>query len=260
PDFLTPPPCASAPTLREQLDEIRSTSLSQVKAELVRCRDGTSDPEHRRVLELQILDPSASRAQLAATIHRAWRGLIAPFWPRIRALLDADILHRSRLLADYGLRRVLDDLDPRIRWIDGRIEIDDPTDATVELAGSGLVLMPSAFVWPQVVAITDQPWQPTIIYPARGIEALWEASPQASPALAQLIGSTRAHLLAALDTPTSTTALAALTGLSPSGVSRHLIALRNAGLVSATRHRHEMRYGRTPLGFAAMTGTSIRQR
>ena len=91
-------------------------------------------------------------------------------------------------------------------------------------------------------------------------KALWQASRQASHALAQLIGRTRARALVTLDTPSYTTALAALTGLSRSGVSRHLISLRNAGLVSAMRHRHEVRYGRTPLGFAVMTGTSIRQR
>lgn len=252
PDFLTPPPRVAAPKLREQLDEIRSTPLSQVKEELERCRDSTSDPQSQQLLELLILDPSTSRDRLAETIHRAWRELVAPYWPRIRALLDADISHRSKLLASHGLRRVLDDLDSRIRWGASGIDLDDGTGEVVELAGRGLVLMPSAYIWPLVTSVADKPWQPTIIYPARGIEVLWEQSPSPPAALANLLGRARAFLFASLDTPTSTTALAALTELSASGVSRHLIALRDAGLVSTTRHGHEVRYQRTQLGSALM--------
>lgn len=248
PDFLTPPPRVAAPTLREQLDEIRATPLPQVKEEVQRCRDSTSDAETRGLLDLLAADPAGTRERLADTIGRAWLELVAPFWPRIRALLDADIGHRSTVLASHGLRRVLDDLDPRIRWGEGGIEVDDGTGEVVEVAGRGLVLMPSAYTWPRVTSVTDAPWQPTIVYPARGIEGLWQRSRSPSDALAHLVGRTRALLLVSLDLPTSTTALAALTELSPSGVSRHLIALRDAGLVSTARHGHEVRYSRTRLG------------
>ncbi len=248
PDFLTPPPRVAAPTLREQLDEIRATPLPQVKEEVQRCRDSTSDAETRGLLDLLAADPAGTRERLADTIGRAWLELVAPFWPRIRALLDADIGHRSTVLASHGLRRVLDDLDPRIRWGEGGIEVDDGTGEVVEVAGRGLVLMPSAYTWPRVTSVTDAPWQPTIVYPARGIEGLWQRSRSPSDALAHLVGRTRALLLVSLDSPTSTTALAALTELSPSGVSRHLIALRDAGLVSTARHGHEVRYSRTRLG------------
>ncbi len=248
PDFLTPPPRVAAPTLRDQLDEIRATPLAQVREELERCRDSTPDQETRRLIEGLAADPAGTRDRLADTIGRAWRELVAPFWPRIRALLDADIAHRSTILAGHGLRRVLDGLDPRIRWGESGIEVDDGTGEVVELGGRGLVLMPSAYIWPRVTSITDAPWQPTIVYPARGIEGLWQLSRSPSDALARLLGRTRALLLVSLNSPTSTTALAALTELSPSGVSRHLIALRDAGLVSTTRHGHEVRYRRTRLG------------
>jgi hypothetical protein len=61
-------------------------------------------------------------------------------------------------------------------------------------------------------------------------------------------------VLASLDRPLATTALAGLIELSPAGTSRHLLALRDAGLVSATRHGHEVRYGRTALGSALLSG------
>jgi hypothetical protein len=50
----------------------------------------------------------------------------------------------------------------------------------------------------------------------------------------------------------STTALAAMTGLSPAGASARLLALRDAGLPSGTRHGHEVRYHRTELGSALL--------
>ena len=138
------------------------------------------------------------------------------------------------------------------------IEVDDEIGEVVELAGRGIIFMPSAYSWPGVYAITDKPWQPAIVYPARGIEELWQQSSPPPAALGQLLGSTRALLLASLDAPTSTTALAALTEVSPSGASRHLLALRSAGLLSATRHGHEVRYARTRLGSALVQAASVR--
>jgi hypothetical protein len=32
--------------------------------------------------------------------------------------------------------------------------------------------MPSAYLWPNVAAIVEEPWQPTIVYPADGIAEL----------------------------------------------------------------------------------------
>ena len=91
--------------------------------------------------------------------------------------------------------------------------------------------MPSAYLWPHVAAIIEEPWLPTIIYPATGIAGLWQAPAAPPGALGRLLGRTRALVLTALDQPLSTTALAAMTELSPAGVSRHLLALRDAGLV-----------------------------
>lgn len=107
-----------------------------------------------------------------------------------------------------------------------------------------------------MAVIADPPWLPTIAYPARGVAELW-SSPQAPPdALARLLGRTRALVLLSLDRPLSTTALASLLELSPAGASRHLLALRDAGLVSAARRGHEVRYARTALGAGVVRGGS----
>jgi DNA-binding transcriptional ArsR family regulator len=247
PDFLSPPPHQPAPRFSDQLDEIRATPPEQVTADLRRCRS-TLTGKARSAVDEMLTDPAGARDLLAGQIQAAWERLVAPFWPRIRAVLDADVTHRSRQLTDHGLGPMLEEIDARITWGDGTVVVNDGMDRTVELRGRGLVLMPSAYLWPMVAAITDEPWQPAIVYPARGIADLWQQPAPPPDALIRLLGRTRALLLARLDQPASTSTLAAVHGLSPSGTSRHLIAMRDAGLITGTRHGHEIRYARTPLG------------
>jgi DNA-binding transcriptional ArsR family regulator len=252
PDFLTPPPRVSRPGLRGQLAEIRATGPAQVSRELARCRDTVDDEQYRRVLTSFLTDPERARDQLAARLHDAWVTLVAPFWVRIRTLLDRDVEERSRTLAQHGLRRVLDELHPKVRWTKRGLSLADRSGRTVKVGESGFLLMPSAYLWPHVAAIVEEPWLPTIIYPATGIAGLWQAPTAPPGALGRLLGRTRALVLTALDQPLSTAALAAITGLSPPGVSRHLLALRDAGLLSTARHGHEVRYHRTELGSALL--------
>jgi DNA-binding transcriptional ArsR family regulator len=73
-------------------------------------------------------------------------------------------------------------------------------------------------------------------------------------ALERLIGRTRALLLSALDEPASTTWLAHQHRLATATVSEHLTVLRAAGLVVGERHRHEVRYRRTRIGSALVSG------
>jgi DNA-binding transcriptional ArsR family regulator len=249
---LTPPPQTARPRLRDQLAEIRATPPAQVAHELELCRETVEDERYRRTIDAFLADPAAARDLLATRLHEAWVELVAPFWVRIRTLLDRDIEQRSRTLARHGLRRVLDELHPQIRWTKRGLWCADRTGRTVEVDERGLVLMPSAYMWPKVAAVVDEPWLPTIVYPARGVAELWR-SPSAPPdGLARLLGRTRALVLASLDRPLSTTALAALIELSPAGASRHLVALRDAGIVSSNRQGHEVRYRRTELGSALL--------
>ena len=255
PDFLSPPPRTPAPTLDAQLAEIRATQAGQVTEDLTRTHR-TVTGEARLAVAAMLAGPAAARDTLAGLIEKAWHELVAPSWPDIEALLDADVAYRSRQLADRGLRPMLEGIDPRITWREDGVHVADKFGDRVELRGRGLVLMPSAFSWPLVIAITAEPWQPTIAYPARGIAGLWEKPPPAPDALVRLLGRTRATLLASLDRPASTTGLAQRHGLSPAGVSRHLIALRDAGLIAGSRHGHEIRYARTRAGISLINAAS----
>ncbi|HWC86408.1 MAG TPA: DUF5937 family protein [Solirubrobacteraceae bacterium] len=248
PDFLTPPPRVPWPRLRDQLAEIGRTAPEQVAHELELCRREVSDEGHRHQLERLLADPEAARDLIVTRIHEAWRALVAPFWLRIRTLLARDIEERSRTLAARGLRATIDELDARIRWTARGVTVATRDRDAVQVDERGLVLMPSVYLWPHVAPVVQEPWQPTIVYPARGVADLWQASSPASDTLARLLGRTRALVLSSLQQPLSTTVLAGLIEASPAGVSRHLLALRDAGLIAGTRHGHEIRYARTALG------------
>jgi DNA-binding transcriptional ArsR family regulator len=121
----------------------------------------------------------------------------------------------------------------------------------IQLDGTGLLLVPSVFIWPGVAAFSDEPWPRTIIYPARGVSALWEPSPAAdAEALADLIGRSRARVLRGLADPASTTQLARALDLAPGAAGDHLAVLLRAGLVDRSRSGRSVLYWRTPLGDA----------
>ena len=95
PDFLAPPPRTARPRLREQLAEIRATSAKQVALELARCREWVTDDGYRTLIDGYLAEPEHARDLLADRLRDAWAELVAPFWVRIRALLERDVEHRS---------------------------------------------------------------------------------------------------------------------------------------------------------------------
>jgi DNA-binding transcriptional ArsR family regulator len=249
PDFLSPAPAVPDADIADQLAQVRATTPGQVAREVKRSltqRSGDPPPEAAWGL---LDDPAATRDLLADLLGQCWRLLIAPYWPGLRDLLQADTLYRAQLLGDYGLERVLGDLHPGARWTGRTMIIERPGTERHRLAGAGLLLVPSVFVWPSLVAVTDPPSRPALVYPARGIAELWQpARTRHSDALARLLGRTRAALLESLAEPASTRTLARRHGLAPSTVSGHLGTLHGARLITRRRHRHEVVYQQTRLG------------
>lgn len=255
PDFLNPVPAGPGTDVSGQLALVRATPLEQVALDVERSlteRSGEPVPGGAwRLLD----DPAATRGLVADLLEECWRLLVAPHWPRLRDLLDADVAYRTLTLADYGLQRVLADLHPRVRWTGRAVLLEQRASARRRLDGTGLVLMPSAFIWPDLAAMTESA-QPTLIYPARGIAELWQpARTHHSAAVARLLGETRAALLESLAEPASTGTLARRHGLAPSTVSEHLAALHGGRLITRRRHRHTVLYQQTPLG-AQVAGRS----
>jgi DNA-binding transcriptional ArsR family regulator len=257
PDFLGAPPPEPYPSFDEELARMRATDPALAHAEMARslaCAPTLAEsPQGRAALD----DPAATVQRLADLTERAWHALLAPDWPHHRAVLEADIAHRSRQAADGGLDAVLTGLHPGIDWTGHTLTLRMYTDlADAQRAdGRGVLLMPSVFVWPDVVSGFARPWQPTVIYPARGMGHLHTApAPRPPQALSRLLGRQRAALLAGLTTPASTTDLARRHGLAPSTVSAHLSVLREAGLLVSARQGYRVLYGRTALGNALADG------
>ncbi|MCG5215710.1 DUF5937 family protein [Streptosporangium soli] len=255
PDFLGAPPEVPSASFADELARMRSTDPAMAHTEMARslaCTPGaTESPEGRRALA----DPARAVRELADLTERAWHALLAPHWSGVRALLEADIAYRSGRLAAGGWEALFADLHPDLAWTDHTLVHHTPHDypAAQQADGRGVLMVPSVFVWPDVVSGFAAPWQPTVIYPARGVGTLWQ-DPAAgvTSALVRLVGRTRAAILADLDGPASTTALAARHSMAPSSVSAHLSVLRDAGLLTSRRHGHQVLYERLPLAVALL--------
>ncbi|RQW89597.1 ArsR/SmtB family transcription factor [Micromonospora globispora] len=250
-DFLTPPPVGLAPELGAELDVLRATPPGTVRAHLD-LYPGARPP----VLAALYAEPEDGLLRLADEIAAYWRLALAPGWPRIRALLDAEVFRRARLLAEDGAAGLLNDLHERVRWEGDGLRISQGHCLAPDVPdGTGLVLVPSVFVWPSVLSIAAGD-VPQLAYPARGLGTLWECPPAAPDALVAVLGRGRARLLAELDAPRSTTELARRTGLSPAGVSQHLTALRAAGLVVTHRQGRSLLSNRTAVAEALLTAST----
>ncbi|MFC4120223.1 DUF5937 family protein [Nonomuraea zeae] len=248
--FVCPPPSTSVPDLEVELATM--VAMAPLVQEGLDIWDG---PRTEAIQALHA-DPAGGLERLAGEIRDYWEAAIAPYWPRIRALLEGDVLYRARLLAEGGLRRMLSDLDAAVTWEEGTLRLPKAVCEGVRpLGGLGLLLVPSVFTWPRVFSITTPPWQPTIRYPPRGVATLWEHRESDPPqALAAVLGRTRARLLASLDQPASTRDLATRLDLSEPGANQHLTALRRAGLATAHRTGRYVLYARTAVAETLLAG------
>jgi hypothetical protein len=240
-DFLTPPPIAPLPDLTQELDAVRNTPADRVVTEAADLL-GMAAPIFQRIRQ----DPVSAAHRIADTLQAYWDRALARQWPRIRSMLEADVLWRTRHLAVGGTQALLQDLHDSVTWHGDRLSADDPHHHAGFLSGQGLLLTPSTMSWP-VVRKMIEPYQPTITYPVRGVATLWQPAAAPAPdALAALIGRTRAELLIALAEPISTTALADRLCITPSAVSQHLSVLLDCGLVNRSRVGRYVLYQRTP--------------
>jgi DNA-binding transcriptional ArsR family regulator len=242
-DFLAPPPTSPLPEFTAELEAIRRTPPERVLVELGEV-PGLSEAVAQRIRE----DPASAIGRLADTLQAYWDLALAERWPHIHALLEADVLWRSRRLALGGARALFEDLHDTITWHGDRLSAADAFDYSGSLAGQGLLLVPTVMPWPDVRKLVE-PYQPTLAYPVQGIATLWEAgAPPAPNALSALVGRTRAALLTALAQPASTTHLAECLSLTPGAVSQHLSVLHDCGLVARSRVGRSVLYRRTHSG------------
>ena len=250
-DFLSPPPSSVLPDFDAELDRLRQTRPEQVVADL------EDVPELPPAVERRIRDdPVGAVHRIAGTVEQYWSCSLAPVWPRIQALLEADVLWRASRLAAGGAQALFEGLHDTITWQGDWFRAADPFSYKGTLSGEGLILVPSAMAWPRVRKMVA-PYQPTIIYPVRGVGTLWETGrPPSAEAPGALVGRTRAQLLAALEAPQTTSGVAQQFEVTPGAVSQHLAVLYGNGLVSRSRLDGSVLYRRTSRGDDLVIGAA----
>jgi DNA-binding transcriptional ArsR family regulator len=244
PDLLTPQPGTGArcrDLLDEQIAQIEAAAQDDLETQVFTY---TRTHWNRPLLATtrRIAESGRMQRHLANGLARFWRDALSEGWPELRSILDQDIVHRATAIAAHGVGRALGTLHPDMDWAGDAITLAKSWDGEIDVTGRDLVLVPSVLNWPDVIIQVDTPGQFVLYYPAQRIGA---GRGRRSGRIAQVVGNTRAALLADLETPRSTTELAARLGCTPGTVSYHLSALHRARLVTKVRDGRYVLYQRT---------------
>lgn len=245
PDFLNPRPASPLTRIDDEFAVLEGLDLDVFERDLVAV--------HGRIPEDLGTSRRGAHRTVVRALHQLWEEVFAPHWPRMRAVLEADVVYRGRRISRHGLTDMFAGLSSTVSFEANVVSIAlrDPADRVQDAGGAGLTLVPTMFTRRASAPVGDGP--PMLLYPARGQGALWET--EAVPdvdAVAALLGPTRTRLLAALGQPASSTELAVRFDVTASAVNQHLRVLRDAGLLGSVRYGRSVLYLRSELGSALL--------
>ncbi|MFH8480870.1 ArsR/SmtB family transcription factor [Streptomyces sp. NPDC018055] len=264
PDFLTPSQEGAEPFgLDVGMEALRDTPADRIRRELDlmaagrrRGGRGPGGPGAGRITAALPAALSEGRAEPLARLIGALRSYhdaaVEPYWPHIRASVEADRAVRGRALLDGGADGLLATLPPMIRWRAPVLEVDYPVDRDLYLDGRGLLLQPSFFCRSTPVVYRDPSLPPVLVYPVTHTGAPEFAEP--GPWLGRLVGHTRSAVLQSIGNGCTTSELARRAGVSLASASQHASVLREAGLVLTLRHGSSVLHTLTPLGGSLLRG------
>ncbi len=221
------------------------------RREIIRAnarRYGARSPE---IVERLLEDPPAVGSAFADLLRDYWHAAFAAEWERLEPQLAECVTAAGRHVAEHGIYSFLRTLPHRLR-VDpdaGEFGIDVPHEHAVELAGDrSIVLVPSVYVWPHVNVNCDDPWPLCLVYPPAFVARRQDSdSPELLRALRALADGTRLRALRLIaERPRSTQELAPLVGISEAGLSKHLRALADAGLLETRREGYYVLYSLVP--------------
>jgi DNA-binding transcriptional ArsR family regulator len=262
PDFISPALPGRTASLESSLAQIAATDLGIVGAELEHlaqhkiAQQGPGRERRAALMRELLANPSHAVGRIVEELSRYWQAALEPHWPRVHALLQADLAYRLNELAAGGVTQLFRTLHPSVALRGDLLTIVKYYDGRAQLRQRGLLLIPCAFVWPNVLVSTADPL-PTLTYSPRGLGRLWESAPDTSASpLADVVGRTRAAIFALLELPMSTTQLAAQLDLAAPTLNVHLKSLQAAGILSSKRDGRAVLYRRTPLGDQLLAGDS----
>lgn len=239
PSFPLPVPATRLPALGTELAQVRTTSPEFFRDELTAAFGPRSFPRLRA-------DPVTALDRIAGALERYHGLFIEPRWERIKTIMDADLAYRGSVLLGGGFAGMVPALHQDLSWRDGELIVR--RGCGTELRGHDLVLSPSVFAWPRTLVDTAPATATAIRYPARGAGRLRETSGCHPAGVSAVLGRTKAAVLQSLSEPLTTGQLAARLAVTPSAVSQHLTALRQAGLVTTHRHGRAALHIRTERG------------
>ncbi|MFD0414029.1 ArsR/SmtB family transcription factor [Streptomyces sp. NPDC127108] len=225
-----------------------------------------------RAMSGELLDAAAPVPQLptqeaAGDLSQLWKAVVAPYWDRIVAYLEAECDARGRVVMAGGVELLLATLHSKMTWKAPVLEIHDGPDEDIYLDGRGLVLTPSVFLNHRAGRVTRKLGEnsPVVLAFAtppdvQQAAALWdEPEPEESTqSLGALVGQTRAAALHVLRASCTTSQLADRLGISAAGASQHTAVLRQTGLITTRRIRNTVLHTLTPLGVALLKGMAAR--
>lgn len=254
PDFVTPPEAEHG--LTAALEAIRATPEKRVRGELDKLervrRTARASPVIRRLAE------PAGRDVLIRALKLYHDTAVAPVADAMQARIDADRAARARSVLAGGVHALLRDLPPIMRWKPPVLEADYAGDRDVHLDGRGLRLVPSYFCADLPVSLADPALPPVLVYPLNHDcpddrpgdhdRAAGSSSRRPDTSLARLLGHSRALILRATATGTTTGELARLAGVSPATASHHVAVLRDSGLIISRRSGNMILHTLTPAG------------
>ncbi|UNO38820.1 metalloregulator ArsR/SmtB family transcription factor [Streptomyces sp. MST-110588] len=255
PDFLTP---AASRTLDAGIEALHYTPRARLRQDLEfiarerRLPTWTRDLAEGRVHALRAL---------SGALRSYHDTCLAPYWRHICSDVARDRDERARVLRVSGPEALLTGL-PGACWKPPVLEIDYPFDHAIDLAGRGLLLVPTFFGAGTPTALVDPDLPPVLCYPIEHALGWTDAAPYAeqgpnggSDPLIPLMGAARARILHSLTAGACSTGdLARRSGIDISGASRHTVVLQNAGLVSSRRDGKWVVHRLTPLGRALTEG------
>ncbi|MFC9692094.1 ArsR/SmtB family transcription factor [Kribbella sp. NPDC056951] len=245
-DFLTP--TVDELDAQAHFESMLALPAAAVRADLTRTYRRLDQPPRwaHRLHEL-------GRPDGVVRLLRDYRAIAlqGPVWGEVHRHVETARARYAHDLLSGGLDVLLAGLHPSIRWKAPVLEADYSYDLDLELGGRGLQIVPAYFNFGGPLTFIDGDQPPTLVCPAvRDWDGIGTITPTIDTiaGLGDLIGHTRAKLLAAVGIAASTNQLAHRLHVTPAAISQHTKTLREAGLVTTTRTGQSVRHAVTPLG------------
>jgi DNA-binding transcriptional ArsR family regulator len=260
--FFATSTATGVPSWDEELSALRKRPPEDVAAELVRPLRGrplssrstdTTAVLHwarsrgrstAQLVESLLTDPTDPVRRFADLLDACWREWFSNVWAESRDALAA----RGRQDRDLAVR---DGVSAMLCSLDGSIAVRDADSVVVQKVQSkridvstrSLLLVPSNYIAPHLF-VGEVPGEPiTIIYPSGGRVADVPSAQLIRARLDALASPDRLQVCRAVASePRTAGEIAALWGLHPTQVTRHLRALTRAGLVTAEREGRFVAY------------------